>query len=76
MRKWWVPFMVLGAGGVGAWLMTDRGRDTLRGWLAKLNSGPQHWYEWNEDALAELDQIQTSVNQVARSIEQTGQAAQ
>ena len=76
MRKWLVPFMVLGAGGVSAWLMTDRGRETLRGWLAKLDSAPQHWDEWSENALAELDHIQTAVNQVAQSMRHTGEATQ
>jgi len=68
MRKWLISLAVLGAGGVGAYFMSDRGRETLRGWLAKLDTAPRHWNEWNENALAELDRIQTAVNLIAQSL--------
>jgi hypothetical protein len=69
MRKWFVPLMVLGAGGVGAFFFTDKGRKTLRGWLAKFDDAPDRWEEWNESAQEELERIKASLNQVARSLE-------
>ena len=69
MRKWLIPLMVLGAGGVSAFLLTDRGRATLRSLLAQLNSAPERWDVWNENALTELERIQAAVNQIAQSLE-------
>lgn len=75
MRRWLVPLMVLGAGGVGAFFLTEKGRETLRGWLAKLEDAPERWEEWNESAQIELERIQNTLNQIAQSLEphsQTG----
>lgn len=69
MRKWLVPLVVLGAGGLGAFFLTDKGRETLRGWLAKLEDAPERWDEWNESAQIELERIQTTLNQIAQSLE-------
>ncbi len=65
MRKWYVPLAVLGVAGVGALLLTDRGRQTLR-WLSE---NLQRAVEWNEAAQRELDRIQVALNRVAESLE-------
>src|ERR1019366_3452473 len=36
MRKWFVPLTVLGVGGIGAFLLTDKGTETLRRWRAEV----------------------------------------
>ena len=65
MRKWYVPLAVLGLAGLGALLLTDRGRQTLR-WLSE---NLQRAVEWNEAAQRELDRIQIALNRVAESLE-------
>ncbi|HJT00629.1 MAG TPA: hypothetical protein VJN48_01630 [Terriglobales bacterium] len=65
MRKWYVPLAVLGIAGLGALLLTDRGRQTLR-WLSE---NLQRAVEWNEAAQRELDRIQIALNRVAESLE-------
>lgn len=68
MRKWYLPMTVVGLGGLGVLLFTDRGRRSLR-WLAEhLHEAPQHLAEWNETAQRELDRIQTTLNQVSDSL--------
>src|SRR6516164_2147773 len=74
MRKWLIPLVVFSAGGIGAYLLTGKRRETLREWLAELFESPETWHEWNEAALTELDRIQQALNQIAQSLEPQGQA--
>lgn len=69
MRKWYVPVALLGVGGLGALLLTERGRSTLH-WLAEnLHRAPESLLEWNEAAQEQLDCIQTALNRVADSLQ-------
>ena len=68
MRKWFVPLTVLGVGGIGAFLLTDRGRETLRRWRARFDEAPERWDEWNENAQSELERIQNALTQIAESL--------
>jgi DNA-binding PadR family transcriptional regulator len=74
MRKWLVPLMVVGAGGLGAFFLTDKGRAALRRWKSYLDEAPEHWEEWNDGAQVELQRIQSTLNQIAHSLEPHGQA--
>ncbi len=69
MRKWYVPLTVLGIGGIGALLMSDRGKEMLRRFLRDLHLAPQRLLEWNEAAQVELDRIQATLNQIAETLE-------
>jgi len=73
MRKWLVPLAVLGAGGLGAFFLSEKGRETLKRWLAALDQSPGSWEEWNEAAQSELDRIQATLNQIAQSLEPHGE---
>ncbi len=73
MRKWVVPLVVLGAGGAGAFFATDKGKETLRRWLAKFEEAPGPWGDWNESAQLELERIQAALNQIAQSLEPQGE---
>ena len=73
MRKWFVPLTVLGVGGIGALLLTDKGRETLRRWRARFDEAPERWLEWNENAQLELERIQTALNQIAKSLGPRGE---
>ena len=68
MRRWYLPITVMGLGGVGMLLFTERGRRSL-GWLVEhLPEAPRHLAEWNEAAQRELDRIQETLNRVAESL--------
>ena len=73
MRKWFVTLAVLGVGGISAFLLTDKGRETVRKWLTYFQDAPERWDEWNESAQQELEQIQTALNQIAQSLEPNGE---
>ncbi len=69
MRKWALPLTVLGVGGLGALVLSDRGRKAILWALAKLDEAPEKLTEWNESAQRELERIQTTLNQLAETLE-------
>jgi hypothetical protein len=75
MRRWYFPMTVVGLGGLGVLLFTDRGRRSLL-WVAEhLHEAPKQLAEWNEAAQRELDRIQKVLDQVARTVEGSGDLA-
>jgi hypothetical protein len=69
MRRWYVPLTVLGLGGVGAFLLSERGRSAIRGIIQSFREAPDRLMEWNENLDSELDRIQTALNQIAESLD-------
>ncbi len=69
MRRWYVPITVLGLGGIGAFLLSERGRSALRGVMQRFQEAPDRWLEWNDSLDGELDRIQTALNQIAESLD-------
>lgn len=65
---WYLPLAVLGISGIGALLLTDRGKRGLRWLVENLYRAPDRFLEWNESAQRELDRIQTALNRVAESL--------
>jgi hypothetical protein len=69
MRKWYFPMTVLGLGGLGVLLLTERGRRSLQKIVEFLPHAPEHLAEWNEAAQRELDRIQATLNDVAEQLD-------
>jgi len=69
MRRWYVPLTVLGLGGVGAFLLSERGRNAIREIIQKFHEAPDRWLEWNDNLDSELERIQTALNQIAESLD-------
>ena len=69
MRRWYVPLTLLGLGSIGAFLLTERGRNSLKNVFENFNEAPDRWIEWNESAQRELDRIQAALNRIAESLE-------
>jgi len=69
MRRWYRPLTVLGLGGIGALLLTDRGRSVLRAVAEKFWEAPDRLLEWNDSLQSELDRIQHSLDRIADTIE-------
>lgn len=69
MRRWYVPLTVLGLAGLGALILTQRGRQALA-WLAEnLDQAPDTWLQWNQTTQRELERLRAAVNQLADSLE-------
>jgi hypothetical protein len=60
---------MLGLGGIGAFLLSERGRNTLRAVFEDDGETPERWREWNENVQSELDRIQFALNRIAESLE-------
>jgi len=69
MRKWYVPMTVMGLGGIGVLLFSDRGRKAIRWVVENLPHAHAQLAEWNETAQRELDRIQAALNHVAESLD-------
>ena len=69
MRRWYLPITVLGLGSVGAFLLTERGRSSLRAIWDRFQKSPEGWREFNDSLQGELDRIQASLDQIAQSID-------
>ncbi len=69
MRRWYVPLTLLGIGSIGAFLLSERGRNTLRALFEDFHPTPDRWLEWNESAQHELDHLQAALNRIAESLE-------
>ena len=69
MRKWYLPMTVMGLGGLGVLLFSDRGRKVVRWTVENLPHAHSQLLEWNETAQRELDRIQKALNQVAESLD-------
>ncbi len=69
MRKWYLPLTVLGLGGIGAALLSPRGRAILSSWLEKTSHGQSKFVEWNDTAQTELAKIQKALDRIAEHLD-------
>jgi len=69
MRRWYVPLTVLGLGSIGAFLLSERGRNKLRWLMENFQSAPGRWLEWNDNAQSELERIQGALDRIAESLD-------
>jgi hypothetical protein len=76
MRRWFLPLTVVGLGGVGAFLLSERGRETLRALWERFQDSPDGWQDLNDSVQSELDRIQAALDRIAESIDPRPQMGQ
>jgi hypothetical protein len=69
MRKWFLPLTVLGLGGIGAALLSPRGRHFVSSLFDRGSEGPSKFIEWNETAQNELARIQKALDRIAEHLD-------
>jgi len=69
MRRWYLPLTVLGLGGISAFLLSERGRTTLRSLSQRFQQAPDRLLELNDNLQSELDRIQAALDQIAESVD-------
>ena len=69
MRRWYVPITVLGLGGIGAFLLSERGRTTLRAISQRFRQAPDRLLELNHNLQSDLDRIQAALDRIADSLD-------
>jgi hypothetical protein len=67
--KWLLGVAMIAASGVGAFLLTEKGQQSLRRWLSAWGSDSAPWDASNEGAQLELEPIQAALNRIAQSLE-------
>ncbi len=72
MRRYYVPLAVLGLAGLGALVLTQRGRQALR-WVAQnFNKAPDAVLQWNETTRRQLEHLRTAIDRLADSLGTAG----
>ena len=69
MRRWYVPLTIMGVGGLGALLLSERGRAALQKVVEKFWQAPDRLLCWNDNLQDELDHIQSALDQIAESLD-------
>ncbi len=69
MRKWYLPLTVLGLGGIGAALLSPRGRAVVSSWFERTSQDASHFVDWNEAAQSELAKIQKALDRIAEHLD-------
>jgi len=59
-------------GGVGVFLMSDRGREIFRSVIRHLEQAPENIEQFADATQAELDRIQQTLNQIAARLQVVG----
>ena len=68
MRKWTIPLTLAGLGGVGAMLLSPRGRKLIRSAAERFSAAPVRLAAWDDSAKHELDYIQQAVKELEQSL--------
>ncbi len=74
MKKWYLPLVVLGAGGMGALLVSDAGRKLLDRLSEVFAEDANQLAQWNDTAERELETIQKAIDGVAEMLGVRGAA--
>ena len=69
MRKWYVPLTLLGLGGLGAALFSERGRKLIISVFERSGDAPSKFIEWNDTAQSELARIQEALDRIAEHLD-------
>lgn len=75
MKKWYLPLVVLGAGGMGALLVSDAGRRLLDRLGEVFAEDAKQLTQLNDVAERELENIQKAIDGVAKLLGVNGAAA-
>lgn len=67
MRKWYIPLTVLGLAGLGALVLTRRGREALSWLKENFEKAPEALSQWNETAQRELERLRLAIDQLSDS---------
>jgi len=67
-RKWTIPLTIVGLGGLGAMLFSERGRQLIRSTASRFGVTPGQLAAWNDSAQQELNHIQQAVKELEQSL--------
>ena len=68
MRKWYLPLTVLGVAGLAALVLSERGRESVRRMLGRLDDAPEPFRGWNDVAQRELESLQQALERLSDTL--------
>ena len=68
MRKWYLPLTVLAVAGLAALVLSERGRESVRRALRRLDDAPEPFREWNDAAQRELESLQEALERLSDTL--------
>jgi hypothetical protein len=68
MRKWYLPLTMLGVAGLAALVLSQRGRESARHLLGRLEDAPEPFRGWNDAAQRELESLQDAIERLSDTL--------
>ena len=68
LRKWYLPLAVLGVAGVAALVLSERGRESVRRVLGRLDDAEEPFRGWNDATQRELDSLQDALERLSDTL--------
>lgn len=68
VRRLTIPLTFLGLGGLGAILLSEKGRKLVRVTVERFRATPEQLAAWNNSAQQELNHIQQAVKELEQSL--------
>ena len=68
MRKWYLPLTVLGVAGLAVLVLSERGRESVRRMLGRMDDAPEPFRGWNDAAQRELESLQEALERLSDTL--------
>lgn len=68
MRNWYLPLTVLGVAGLAALVLTERGQESVRRILGRLEDSPEPFRGWNGAAQRELENLRDALERLSDTL--------
>lgn len=69
MRSWYLPLTVLGVAGLAALALSERGRESVRRVLGRMEEAPQPFRGWNDAAQREVESLREALARLSDSLQ-------
>lgn len=69
MRNWYLPLTVLGVAGLAALALSERGRESVRRALGRMEEAPEPFRGWNDAAQRELESLREALARLSDSLQ-------
>jgi hypothetical protein len=69
MRNWYLPLTVLGVAGLAALALSERGRESVRRVLGRMEDAPEPFRGWNDAAQRELESLREALARLSDTVQ-------
>lgn len=69
MRNWYLPLTVLGVAGLTALALSERGRESVRRALGRMEDAPEPFRGWNDAAQRELESLREALARLSDTVQ-------